>query len=173
MNLLTAYLTKPATQRILRKKPGQEGFSLIELVVVIAVLAILAVIALPNFQGVTQSASAQSMKTALADIYKQCYVMRSRGTPANNRVILAPVIADVTFSPLVGANAALVNGVTHVNCSGVVLVPGEPAVIGASPTAGGVLAGVVPTFQLEVASGNKVCSVVADFGCSAVNDGTW
>ena len=75
MNLLTAYLTRPATQRIMRKKPGQEGFSLIELVVVIAVLAILAVIALPNFQGVTQSASAQSMKTALADIYKANFMI--------------------------------------------------------------------------------------------------
>jgi type IV pilus assembly protein PilA len=172
MNLLTAYLTKPATQRILRKKPGQEGFSLIELVVVIAVLAILAVIALPNFQGVTQSASAQSMKTALADIYKQCYVMRSRGTPANNRVILAPVIADVTFSPLVGITAATA-GNTHVNCAGAVPAANQPAVIGASPAVGGVLDGVVPTFQLQVASGNKVCSGVADFGCSAAANGTW
>ena len=126
----------------MRKKPGQEGFSLIELVVVIAVLAILAVIALPNFQGVTQSASAQSMKTALADIYKQCYVMRSRGTPANNRVILAPVIADVTFSPLVGITADKA-GTTHVDCAGATPAALQPAVIGASPTAGGVLAGVV------------------------------
>ena len=53
MSLLQAYLRNPRTQRVLSRKPGEKGFSLIELVVVIAVLAVLIVIALPNFQGVT------------------------------------------------------------------------------------------------------------------------
>ena len=41
MNILQAYLQNPRTQRALALKPGEKGFSLIELVVV-AVLAILA-----------------------------------------------------------------------------------------------------------------------------------
>ena len=62
MSLLQAYLRNPRTQRVLSRKPGEKGFSLIELVVVIAVLAVLIVIALPNFQGVTDDAAASAGK---------------------------------------------------------------------------------------------------------------
>ena len=41
MSLLQAYLQNPSTRRVLNRKPGEKGFSLIELVVVIAVLAVL------------------------------------------------------------------------------------------------------------------------------------
>lgn len=173
MDLLSAYLTRPATQRILSKKPGQEGFSLIELVVVIAVLAILAVIALPNFTGVTNSATAQSMKTALTDVYKQCEVMKARGTPVANRTVIAPNITDVTFSPLTSA-VATTAGTTHVNCAGP---------IQAGPTAGGSLAApagggnpVVPTFILNTGTAAKTCTGLNDFGCTGfagTTPGTW
>ena len=65
MSLLQAYLQNPRTRRVLNRKPGEKGFSLIELVVVIAVLAVLIVIALPNFQGVTDDAAASAGKKYL------------------------------------------------------------------------------------------------------------
>ena len=100
MSLLQAYLRNPRTQRALSRKPGDKGFSLIELVVVIAVLAVLIVIALPNFQGVTDDAAASAGKKWLVDAFTQCSVARTRGQSATTYVT-APLINGGVFNPAV------------------------------------------------------------------------
>lgn len=78
MSLLKAYLQNPRTQRALTRKPGEKGFSLIELVVVVAVLAILAAVAIPSFTGLSDDARLNSTKQILANAYKECEYNKAR-----------------------------------------------------------------------------------------------
>jgi len=78
MSLLQAYLQKPSTQRALSRKPGDKGFSLIELVVVVAVLAILAAIAIPQFSQLSDDARLNSAKSIIANMYKECEFNKAR-----------------------------------------------------------------------------------------------
>ena len=74
MTLLENYLTSKNVQKTLATKPGEEGFSLVELVVVIAVLAILSAVAIPAFVGVQANARASAVKNGLVNGVKECVV---------------------------------------------------------------------------------------------------
>ena len=76
--LLKNYLTSASVQRTLSRKPGDEGFSLIELVVVVAVLAILAAIAIPQFSQLSDDARLNSSKSIIANMYKECEFNKAR-----------------------------------------------------------------------------------------------
>ena len=74
MTILENYLNSLKVQKVLNTKPGEEGFSLVELVVVIAVLAILSAVAIPAFVGVQANARASAVKNALVNGVKECVV---------------------------------------------------------------------------------------------------
>ena len=91
MSLLKAYLQNPRTRRALNRKPGEKGFSLIELVVVVAVLAILAAIAVPAYMGMQEQAADSALDTNLKNAYKECAYQIARGQ--NNRGLNYPNFA--------------------------------------------------------------------------------
>ena len=77
MTIIENYLKSKKVQKALNTKPGEEGFSLIELVVVIAVLAILSAVAIPAFNGVQVSARASAVKNGLVNGVKECAILKS------------------------------------------------------------------------------------------------
>ena len=82
MTALQAYLQNSKTRKVLSKRPGEAGFSLIELVVVVAVLAVLATIAIPAFTNVSDKAAHAAAKTSLAAVVKECQVKITDGEAA-------------------------------------------------------------------------------------------
>lgn len=88
MSLFEAYLRTPRAQRALSIKPGQKGFSLIELVVVVAVLAILAAIAIPQFTALSDDARLNTAKSMLSTAYKECEFNKARtGTASHTELV--------------------------------------------------------------------------------------
>ena len=72
MTLLSSYLSRSKVKRVLSLKPGQEGFSLIELVVVVAVLAVLSAIAIPQFTNISNKARTSAAMNTVATVAKEC-----------------------------------------------------------------------------------------------------
>ena len=97
MSLLKAYLHSRNTQRVLNRKPGDKGFSLIELVVVVAVLAILAAIAVPAFLGMQEQAADAAARSNLKNAYKECAYQQARGIAADGNAISASNPATYDF----------------------------------------------------------------------------
>ena len=98
MSLLQAYLRNPRTQRILSQKPGDKGFSLIELVVVVAVLAILAAIAVPQFGMMNERAANAAAQTNLKNAYKECVYALNTG----QALTFSPFTDDAFFTYTAG-----------------------------------------------------------------------
>ena len=82
MTLFENFLKSKKVQKALTTRPGEEGFSLVELVVVIAVLAILSAVAIPAFNNVQNNAKASAVQNGMVNGLKECAVKDAEGAAA-------------------------------------------------------------------------------------------
>jgi prepilin-type N-terminal cleavage/methylation domain-containing protein len=196
MSLLQAYLQNPRTQRALSRKPGQRGFSLIELVVVIAVLAVLTAIALPNFLGVSDDAAGRAAQQAAITAFKECQVAKARGqavaaskfqAPTVNSFLIAGVDRTVDTAAAIQTADALVRAV-GTQAQIIAVTPADGAASTSCFTSTGGIRDIVavpqvlnafPTYKVAT-SGLQFCqtgtstvgSTTFNIGCGSTDDDT-
>ncbi len=184
MTALQAYLQNSKTRKVLSKRPGEAGFSLIELVVVVAVLAILSAIAIPAFTSISEKARAAAAANTLATIVKECAVKLNDN----------PATATYNIPTLNGygeSDGPLVNGQPTNLPNGwqvSVVTAGVPAAASAAPAASPATCTdnneyrlissdttKYPTFKYNNSNGSKTCVAsgnALERGCP-VDGGSW
>ena len=154
MSLLQSYLNSPKARKVLTTKPGEEGFSLIELVIVVAVLAALSAIAIPSFTNISLKAQATSAMSTIATIAKECAVKYAEDPSGSH-----------TFGTvsLQGYNSLVSNASNAQSCLTGTLGTSKYTATATDPSK-------LPTFVYAM-DGTKTCSVSAANAESATGKG--
>lgn len=85
---------------VLKRKNGQKGFTLVELIVVMAILAVLAAIAVPRYTGTLDKAKLQADQASAKTIVSAVAIAEAQGS-----MTPAPAVAGKpTVAELVSAN---------------------------------------------------------------------
>ena len=167
MTPLQAYLNSPRARRALSKKPGQEGFSLIELVVVVAVLAVLSAIAIPSFTNISGKARATAAANTLATMAKECAAKIADTGVGVNATFQIPALDGYRTAARAGffmGGSKVLAGAANVQCSNTVAIEFRSDDLS-----------LYPDFSYNTSTGAKTCSATAGSaaatrGCSG---GVW
>jgi type IV pilus assembly protein PilA len=160
MTPLQAYLNSPRARRALSKKPGEEGFSLIELVVVVAVLAVLSAIAIPSFTNISGKARATAAANTLATIAKECAAKIADTGVGANATFVVPALDGYRTATragfFIGLNEATAGTTPQCTNSEVISFKSDSTA-------------QYPDFAYNTETGVKSCT--ADAGTAAANRG--
>ena len=109
---------------MMKRKNGQKGFTLVELIVVMAILAILAAIAVPRYNQVTENAKNQAVQTNVRTIVSaiQLYQAANKGAlPTSEQVgsYLQTPLASMNGQPD-GASYSYSSTTSKVTVTGVI-----------------------------------------------------
>ena len=163
MSALEAYISNKKVQKVLSTKPGQKGFSLIELVVVVAVLAALSAIAIPNFVNMSEKARAIAAANTVATVAKECAVKIAED--AASQTFGEVTLAGYSHLKITPAGTGATASATACASSGVIVATS------ADPDK-------YATFTYNISTGAKTCtgttgkpSVDGSRGCSTT--GKW
>ena len=154
MTPLQAYLNSPRARRALSKKPGEEGFSLIELVVVVAVLAVLSAIAIPSFTNISGKARATAAANTIATIAKECAAKIADTGVGANATFVVPSLDGYASFQIAGVTIAAGTQPQCVNNGAISLISDDNT--------------QYPDFSYDTGTGQKVCTAS---GAPATNRG--
>jgi len=172
MNLLQKYLSKPKVRKVLSLKPGQKGFSLIELVVVVAVLAVLSAIAIPQFSSISSKARAAAASNTLATIAKECAV---KLTDPGSGTFVVPNLQG--YERFTGTGATAQQKIAGFIIEGAYTAPGQTPACDNNHNIGfeSTDETMYPSFFYNTDTGAKVCNASGDALLRGCNDdpGVW
>ena len=154
MTPLQAYLNSPRARRALSKKPGEDGFSLIELVVVVAVLAVLSAIAIPSFTNISGKARATAAANTLATMAKECAAKIADTGVGANATFQIPALDGYRTAARAGffmGGAEVAAGTANVQCTNTVNIEFRSDDLAQ-----------YPDFIYNTATGAKTCNVTAN-----------
>jgi type IV pilus assembly protein PilA len=106
--------------KIFRKKEGQKGFTLIELMIVIAIIGILAAIAIPQFVSYRQKGYNTKAKGELKSYYTACQAYLADVPAATDCALttVAPWFVPTSDVTITITGFPTMNGTTAVHSSG-------------------------------------------------------
>tara|TARA_B100000886_G_scaffold19531_1_gene12548 strand:+ start:1999 stop:2502 length:504 start_codon:yes stop_codon:yes gene_type:complete len=167
MSAIQAYISNKKVQKVLSTKPGQKGFSLIELVVVVAVLAVLSAIAIPSFTNISGKARATAAANTLATMAKECAAKIADTGVGANATFQIPALDGYRTASRAGffmGGAEVAAGTANVQCSNTVSIEFRSDDLGQ-----------YPDFIYNTSTGAKTCNATANSAASTrgCTGGVW